>query len=101
MISEFVHKDGLMCVGKSLEMYTFLYDAKEACKENQNCYGVTDILCDNQYFWTCQGRFKVEYMFQKESYFNKWTQMEEYNYVNKTISSCAWEKGKIKSNISK
>ena len=81
-------------------MYTFLYDAKEECKKNQKCYGVTDLLCDNQFFWTCEGIFKVRYMFQKETNYNSWTQMDESSYVNKTVSSCAWVKGKIKSYLS-
>ena len=80
-------------------MYAFLVDAKEACKRNQKCYGVTDLLCDNQFFWTCQGTFNVGYMYQKETKHNSFTQMDESSYVNKTVPSCAWEKGKVKSQL--
>ena len=73
VISEFEGKVDSMCNGQAIKGYVSLSAAKEACSKDVSCNGIFDVLCDNDMYWTCEGKIEPD--------------------LSSSSKSCAWKKG--------
>ena len=85
----------MVCSGKVINDFVSLSIAKEECKKDSICNGIFDVDCDGEMFWTCSGKMKPWFIL-KDKHGTWKTGRDVYGKpINKSVSSCAWEKGII------
>ena len=60
--------------------------AKEDCIKDELCNGIFDVGCEGSRYWTCKGSMKLAF----DTKFDE----QSLQWVNTSISTCAWEKDK-------
>ena len=90
-ISDFIKKYNKVCSGNTIKSHDSFSLAKEHCEKETLCNGIFDVGCEGKRFWTCTGTMELAFI----------TKFKNLTYVNVSISTCAWEKGKICMNNKK